>query len=610
MLNIISNQEWLMQWGIKNNAANLIANSMTQMHADTDGAMGGKWVHNPNQAKNPVKIFVNGEAKYLSVLDPLDMAIFEGHPTLGMASMGIFHAVTGVLRKGVTLMPSFHFRQLIEDPLRATFISGNNLGYSKTALAAWKQFGGNIDLSGKEHRQTEAANTLRHLGVVGQRDYQDTHDNFLKELAGTPVSKWQKALEYSESIAQANDLSTRAAVYEQAYKEAIAEGLSEDAAQNKASYKSLMLINFNNRGNFGVVTALMNMVPFINARIQGDSRMYQALIGKNVVGLTKQQASKMMMMRLANLAAFTMIYTLSRSGDDDYESAEQNTRDGNFLFNVGGLPMKFPVPPELGLVKSSVEQAIRQMSGNPNSDERKVEQSVANAFTSLVFGPSDFTPTIFKPLIENATNHSFFTGRDLVGQYQQGLQTNMQKTAQTSAMAISISDILQNLPEPLQVSPIKIDNIIRGWLGTAGSAVTSASDIMFGDKPSQTLNQTPGVGGMFYNPEGGGVKNDFYDMLDQASKAKQTLTYLQKNDTPQKMREFMQDNKVALQMYPKLNSIKAQLDAQRAQYNMALRGIKTGAKSGEQVADLKSRIHANEMRILKGMPKLREQMGY
>jgi hypothetical protein len=539
------------------------------------------------------------------------MAIFEGHPTLGMASMGIFHAMTGILRKGVTLMPSFHFRQLIEDPLRATAISGNKPGYVKTATAAWKQFAGNIDapFTGNA-RETAAAKQLRHLGIVGQRDYQDTHDNFLKELSGETIPKWRKALEYTESIAQANDLSTRSAVYEQAYTEAIAEGLNEEAAQNKASYKALMLINFNNRGNFKVITALMNMVPFINARIQGDSRMYQALIGKNVTGLSKEQASKMVMMRLANLAAFTMLYALARGGDDDYESAEQHTRDGNFLFNVGGLPMKFPVPPELGFVKTGVEQAIRQMSGNENSDSKKVYGAVANAFTTLVFGPSDFTPTIFKPMLENMTNHSFFTGRDLVGQYQQGLQTNEQKTAQTSAMAIAISDMLQNLPEPLQVSPIKVDNLIRGWLGTTGSAVTSASDIMFGDKPDQALNQAPGVGGMFYNPEGGGLKNDFYTMLDQAAKAKQTLTYLQKNDTPEKVREFIENNKVALQMYPKLNSIKSQLDAQRAQLNRALQGIKTDRKSPTEVADLKSAIHANEMRILKGMPKLREQMGY
>ena len=357
-------------------------------------------------------------------------------------------------------------------------------------------------------------------------------------------------LERAERVAQANDLATRAAVYN--------DVLQQTGNENEASLRALMMINFQNRGHSQVMNTLMATVPFINSRIQGEYRLLMALTGK-IPGVSKQQAKQLIAWRAAKMAAFTMIYAMASGGDDDYETAGEEVKNHNFLFNG----VKIPVAPEFLPLKVGIEKAYRLATDQQFETGAKAARAELSSVAGLFLGMGDLTPTMIKPLLENATNYSFFTGHNLVGFNQMSKDVNLRFNEGTSDFSKGVSNVLQAVGgNALNISPIKLDNLIRGWFGTMGKDFLYTVDMIAGDKPMTSFNQLPLAGSMFYNMEGGALKSDFYDLKDEADRAYNTLNDLKKSD-PEQAREYFQDHKPLLAIHSRLNAVGQYLDHAR-----------------------------------------------
>ena len=544
MSNIIDNQVWLLKRAVRNNASNLIADTMVEMHK-RNPLLGGYETSKEDKSPNVISYLKDGELQYFKVLDANDAAIFASAPAVGNAAIRIMRMFTGYLRKGVTLMPSFHYGQIIQDAMRAPAVAGTKAGMAQLLKTSVPQFWHNIA------GETPLARELRRAGIVGQIDYQDTYDNWRKEIVD-PKRKGvaTKMLERAESIAQANDLATRAAVYN--------DVLKETGNENEASLRALMMINFQNRGHSQVMNTLMAAVPFVNSRIQGEYRLLMALTGR-IPGVTKQHAKQLIAWRAAKLAAFTAIYVMASSGDDDYEKAGEEVKNHNFLF--GGV--KVPVAPEFLPLKVGIEKAYRIATDQQFETGAKAARAELSSIAGLFLGMGDITPTLIKPLLENATNYSFFTGHTLVGFNQLSKDTNLQFNEGTSEFSKGFSNILQEIGgNTLNISPVKMDNLIRGWFGTMGKDFLYTVDMIAGDKPMTSFNQLPLAGGMFYNMEGGALKSDFYDLKDAADRARNTLNDMKKNN-PEKVREYYEEHKPLLAIHGRLTAVNNYLDHAR-----------------------------------------------
>lgn len=586
MVNAFDNLNWLNVRAIKNNTANILGESLVAVGS-------AKW-QKTKPANDPHVISFNRDGKqvHLRLTDLNDASAFSATPVLTGMGWNIARKMSNAVRRGVTIMPGFIWGQTSQDAQRVAVMTGQSYakaysdiakGVARETKSAWK---------GERADSPEQA-ALRSYGVVAARDYADTMDNFRKEMLDKKTSKWYHVLERLEQAAAASDGAAR----EAAYKKRFAETGDEFEAQHAAR----MLIDFNNRGNSRTLAALMTVAPFINARIQGTHRMVDALRGK-VPGMDKKAAQQMAMMQVGKLMAFTLAYAMVKQDDPEYENETLVSRDNNFMF-PGGL--KMPVAGELLPFKVLAETTARQMMSDPNEDWSKSRASMANAVSSVLLGPSDLMPSLVRPIVEQATNHSFSTGHALISKGLEQRSASQQFTKQTTevskAMAEGIEDVVGMLGMK-GISPIILENYLTSWTGRTGQEALNLLRLMesgAGVRPAPTISQVPFVGSMFMNPQGNALRADFQDVVDKVATAQADLKALRDSGDFQAAAQFQKENQDILALHSQLVPIQQRLTALNKQ-----------SKMGEQTAEKRDRLYAQQLQILQKVHELRQKAGF
>jgi hypothetical protein len=193
------------------------------------------------------------------------------------------------------------------------------------------------------------------------------------------------------------------------------------------------------------------------------------------------------------------------------------------------------------------------------------EQSAVQFLGSLVkgalsaYGPPNATPALIKPVLEALTNHSFFLQRELESASVQKLDVSQRATSSTAELAKSIGAASAKLGELLgtkgvEVSPIMVDNLIRGMFGMAGSTTLLMTDALLNpSRPDRPLYQMPFASLFLYDTIGGRTKNEFYDLQTKAAQALTTFNYLETNQ-PEKVQAYYLQNKALIAFAPSLNN--------------------------------------------------------
>jgi hypothetical protein len=586
MSNIMKNQMWLYNRVIYNHTTNLIVDQVEEM------GIGKHIPVRPEKAENVISYLRDGVIKHFQFDDVNDMELFKQQPVIETSALRMMKAFSGVLRKTITLTPSFMYRQTWNDALRAWGQSGTD----KSFLSLLIQSAGEQVNNFTGENPTELAEDLRIHGIIGAVEFQDNYENFIDNVLGREYKGRFKTLnnivQTMERAAQNSDMAARAIVYDAAIK--------EGSTPAEAAVRAQMMLNYQHRGTSPALRALLTTIPFINTQLQSDWRLLEALKG-NVPGLSKAKARQLLGLKVAKFALVTAAYAMLRSGDDDYEDATEENRNRNFLFDVGGVPLRIPVAPEYMVLKSTIEQLTRKAIDAEFYTDRKLGHAFFSGLGNLLLSPTDVMPSVIRPFIENITNYSFFQGRALVGIDQRRKLTNEQYVkGQTSEMAKWLSNFGQEvLGDELNVSPIKIDNTLRGLFGTMGQDVMFVTNVIAESvndraRPSLKLNQLPEVGTAFYDPQGGQREADYYDLKEKVDKRYDTYLDIKKTD-PQRANQFRQDNIQYFRIRSQLESIEKQLTNLRARKNKML---ESKTMSSEEKAEMRDKISANKKRIL------------
>jgi len=89
------------------------------------------------------------------------------------------------------------------------------------------------------------------------------------------------------------------------------------------------------------------------------------------------------------------------------------------------------------------------------------------------------------------------------------------------------SEIAKRLGSALGYSPIKIDNLIRGYTGTLGTALAQAVSMSMPDqgpeKTAKRLTEMPVIGAMFQPLDAGGQVAALYDRLIEIQQTKKSF---------------------------------------------------------------------------------------
>lgn len=478
-----------------------------------------------NQGKeNVVSAYVNGELNYWQVHTKYDEMAFKDlniPQATWIRNLGTF---SNILRTTVTALPPFALKQVTDDVQRAIMTSGvkNPAALVRMTLTNFPKLV-LAELRGIEHPMVKMFGAY---GLSGEYDFQQAKpaDSLLKDMKLVKRSVFKNLLHKLDGITRASDLAVRAAIYEQTMKESQGDTL---LAQTRARE----FINFRRRGASEAIGALVTTVPFFNAYVQGMDVLYRAASGKDASASTgRAMARSMFVSRAVTVAFISSIYALSKSDDDDYNNMDLRQRDSNWVFGN----YKLPVPGELGAIFKVVpERVVEYMRRQGTPEEQTAFEAVRTALSYMYeqyLGRVNPIPQAAKPLIEAWANKSFLTGKALEGFHHLQLDPSMRRTEGTSELAIAIANFSRD-SVGVEVSPIMIDNSLRGYFGSTAAMVTMVTDSLLNpDKVDRPLHKYALLSNYLTDPTGTRKITEFYDERDKAMAVKNTLQELIKVD--------------------------------------------------------------------------------
>ena len=134
------------------------------------------------------------------------------------------------------------------------------------------------------------------------------------------------------------------------------------------------------------------------------------------------------------------------------------------------------------------------------------------------------------------------------------------------------SELAKALGETTNVSPIKIDNFLRGTFGMAGSTTLLMTDALLNpSRPDRPLYQMPFTSIFLYDTVGGRDKAEFYQLREKVGQADATFKDLLKTD-PAKAEKFLEANEALISAAPLINDTLRDLSKMRALRTMVEQG--------------------------------------
>ena len=402
------------------------------------------------------------------------------------------------------------------------------------------------------------------MAITGEYDFNNANPalSIWKDFGFEKRSALGELFHRVEGVTRASDVAVRAAIYDQT--------LSETGDAALAQGRAREFINFRRRGSAQVLPTLTAVIPFLNAYLQGMDVLYRAATGKGASAGTKRaEARKLFWSKASTVMAMTAIYSLLASDDDEYKRISRDMQFGNWILPGGA---KIPVPTELAAVfKVPIELGLEffKREGTPEEVEAAelTHTALKYAFEQYigrtagnVLGISAAT----KPILEAFTNMSFFTGRELIGVSLKGVDAREQYRPSTSELAKAVSNFGAEMFGGATVSPILIDNFLRGWFGTmAGNVIMLGDALINPDRLDRPLYKMPFLSTFMYGEEQmTRTKDEFYDANNKAAQKANTLNKLAKTD-PSRVDQYMKDNAEALALDAMGRTISNQLTSIR-----------------------------------------------
>ena len=462
-----------------------------------------------------VSIKQAGVTKFYKVDDSLVYEALKGLDAPHLPFVEILAKPANFLRDMVTKDPGFMLANLARDSMQAWVTSGVNMTplFDTFKQAGKAMLGSNPEAaalarSGYFTGYDFAGDTKSSAAAVEKELRKRTGTQTGAEKALMPLSKIMDVLDKGAHI---SDLATRAEVYKRV--------LEETGSEAEATYQALEIMNFSRKGNSALIRIVTALVPFMNARIQGMDVLYRTGFGRSAT-VHNQKQKKLFATRSLTILGLTAMYLALAADTEEYKNATPEERDNYWI--LGGLG-RIPIPFELGvLFKVFPERIYQHVWGMDTGAD--LRQSIARNITStLVMNP---IPHVAMPIIENVANYSFFTGQPIVGKGMEDVYTPYQLNPSTSLLA-------QLVGKETNQSPLKIDNLIRGYTGTLGTyAVMMLDAAMRGEgddvKATKTLEQMPVFKRFMTTKQGSGTINAYYELKKEVDTAVKTVNFLER----------------------------------------------------------------------------------
>lgn len=401
---------------------------------------------------------------------------------------GVARNAARLLRAGATSSPSFIIRNVIRDTIFAGVSSKNGF------IPVVDTIRGMYALARDPRLKAE----FKVAGVTAFKQYSnaETAAKSLDQMAGGKAWRnydiadwWNAFIGKFQSWSEFAEAGTRMGEFMRAR----ANGKSLEEAARDAREVTL---DFSRSGVYG--ERVNRYVAFFNAVLQGGDKMVRLIKDDPVntaVKLTKY------------IILPSLVFWLFNHDEDWYKELDPEIKATCWIL-PGGV-IRIPKPQEAGILFGSGIEAVLDQAFDKDPE---AISNWAEVFRENIL-PSIF-PTVFLPLWEWKSNYSNFRDATLVPQRLQNLPDELQYTPNTSAAA-------RTLGGALKLSPVKIDNAIRGYTGTMGMTLVQQLDWFADEKqnmPYKKVSEWPFLRDFTVNQN---IQNrsvdDFYKMLNKAN---------------------------------------------------------------------------------------------
>ena len=556
--------------------------------------------------KGTVKTMINGQPAYFEVLDPMLLDSITSIGYLGPKSkfLDVARDFKNLLQYGVTIAPGFKVNNLIRDSIQALAVSDLKRNPFANVIDGWAATdknnpahisalaGGAIFNFGSAYEgdQSKMVKRLLAQGVKGEHIL-DTEE---KIKAGLKVA-WNKYQEWGNKSEAAN----RMALYNQMRERKL--------THLQASFAARDLLDFSMQGSWPAFRLVTQVVPFMNARVQGLYKLgrdgvtptarvlYNTVTGKPIEQTDKQKAEAFGYTTLAVAGASMALYMIFKD-DEDYKKRDEWDRDNFWWFKLPGMDFAFRVPKpfEIGAFGTMAERVLEQII-DQEAEGKQFGDSIKRMLgDTFALNP---VPQIFKPVLDLYANKDSFTGAPIESAGMERLSKQERAADTTSPLAIALGGMTTILGEKGELSPVQVDYAIKayfGWLGST-AAVTSQYAVMpfrDGDYPDAKWLDRASLGLVKSLPSNQSrYATAFYENNRQISEAFADMRHYAESKQMDKVIEIMEEkgDKIALaKMYDqtskKMAAVRKQIREVTANEGMS------GADKREEIDRLKELI--------------------
>lgn len=474
--NTLLNFHHLLQASLKNQAA---AQAMT--NAEKLG-IADKTTENKRDKKMSTFVMVGGEKQWFNVSDALTFKAVSSLADAGLNNpvMRVGRAFKRFFTNMTTITPQFVIANGIRDTLAAMATSPTSMIPLKTAFKGALTYGNDSNkarmmASGGAfsfgHVYGQNANEIKASLTSSMRTAQVLSDP--KLIPNILLSAWRKyhaVTDFAENI-------NRAGIWEH----------NKDRGKLKAAFEARDLMDFSAHGDAAIVRIMTDLVPFLNARIQGLDKLYRAggkpaiktLFGKGSKS-DKQSFARFLAVVGALTAVSALLYLRNRD-DEEYRKLEDWQRDSYWVMRFGENMYFIPKPFEVGAIATMGERLLEQFV-DPTVGGEKLASRMAHMLTdTFAFNP---IPQVVKPLYELGANENTFTGRPIEDQSMQRLSPSLRSRPETSRLSEGASRSMEAALDlaggkSLALSPVQIDHLIQGYTGAVGSGAVGLADTIW-----------------------------------------------------------------------------------------------------------------------------------
>ncbi len=326
-----------------------------------------------------------------------------------------------------------------------------------------------------------------------------------------------KVLGAIETMADAFEMSTRLGEYKRAI----------DAGEHPrhAAYQGREVsTDFAMRGDSKALGFMYDTVMFLRPAVVSMDRLYRGIAhdpNRAAIGI------KTAMIAMSSVG----LYLLNRD-DPRYADLPDWDRDSHWHFFVGDQHFRYPKIWEIGAVASSAERTVeRLMEGDPAGLGKDFARIIRNTFSL------NLMPQILAPIYEQGANKNSFTKAPIETPGMENVQPFMRAKPNTSETMRALGMATRNMPESMQINPVRTEALLRGYLNTwATYGLMMTDKTFFGDAgPSMRTDELP-VLRRFYAQEPAKhakFETEFYDMLGEAKRLHGTMRELDKQGRPE-----------------------------------------------------------------------------